>query len=76
MQRRGVSLLEVVFAIGAVSIGLLGVLALFPLALNQVGQGQACSGFGNTEIVIDISVVATALIQKRFGCASKHPSLQ
>jgi hypothetical protein len=39
MQRRGVSMMEVVFAVGAISIGLLGVISLFPLALHQVGEG-------------------------------------
>jgi hypothetical protein len=38
-RRDGVSLLEVLFAMGAIAIGLLGVVAIFPLALNQVGQG-------------------------------------
>lgn len=37
--RRGVSLLEVLFSIGVVSIGLLGVVALLPLAANQVRKG-------------------------------------
>lgn len=37
---RGVSLLEVMIAIGVTSIGLLGVLALIPLAGHQARQGQ------------------------------------
>lgn len=39
MMRRGVSLLEVLFSIGVIGIGLLGVIALYPLALGQVGTG-------------------------------------
>lgn len=39
MLRRGVSLMEVLFSIGIVSIGLLGVFAIYPLALNQLGRG-------------------------------------
>lgn len=39
MVRRGVSLLEVLFSIGVIGIGLLGVIALYPLALGQVGTG-------------------------------------
>lgn len=39
MLRRGVSLMEVLFAIGIISIGLLGVFATFPLALDQIGKG-------------------------------------
>ena len=39
MARRGVSLLEVLFSIGVISIGLLGVIALYPLALGQIGTG-------------------------------------
>ncbi len=38
--RSGVSLLEVMFAIGVVGVGLLGVIAVLPLALNQVGRGN------------------------------------
>jgi prepilin-type N-terminal cleavage/methylation domain-containing protein len=37
--RRGFSLLEVMFSIAVVSIGLLGVLALFPAASHQAQQG-------------------------------------
>ncbi len=40
MMRRGVSLLEVMFAIGVIAVGLLGVVAVLPLALNQVGRGN------------------------------------
>jgi len=39
MARRGVSLMEVLFAIGVIAVGLFGVLALYPLGLNRVGQG-------------------------------------
>ncbi|MCA9124916.1 MAG: hypothetical protein KDB11_32290 [Planctomycetales bacterium] len=39
MRRHGVSLLEVLFSIGVISIGLLGVIALYPLALGQIGTG-------------------------------------
>lgn len=39
MKRRGISLMEVLFAAGAMSIGLLGVIALYPLGLSQMGQG-------------------------------------
>ena len=35
-RRRGVSLMEVMFAIGVVTVGLLGVIALLPLAAQQV----------------------------------------
>ncbi|MCA9174742.1 MAG: hypothetical protein KDB14_09690 [Planctomycetales bacterium] len=38
-HRRGVSLLEVLFSIGVLSIGLLGVIVLLPLAANQVRKG-------------------------------------
>lgn len=38
--RRGISLIEVLFSIGIVGIGLLGVLLLVPLAMRQVGQGN------------------------------------
>lgn len=40
MQRRGVSLMEVMFSIGIIAVGLLGVIAVFPLALSDVGKGQ------------------------------------
>jgi len=40
MIRRGVSLLEVLFSIGVIGIGLLGVIALYPLALGQIGTGM------------------------------------
>ena len=40
MVRRGVSLLEVMFAIGVIAVGLLGVIAVLPLALSQVGRGD------------------------------------
>ncbi len=40
MVRRGVSLLEVMFAIGVIAVGLLGVIAVLPLALSQVGRGN------------------------------------
>ncbi len=39
MLRRGVSLLEVLFSVGVIAIGLLGVIALYPLALGQIGTG-------------------------------------
>ena len=39
-SRHGVSLMEVLFSIGVVSIGLLGVVALLPLAANQVRKGE------------------------------------
>jgi len=40
MLRRGITVLEVLIAIGVAFIGLLGVLAVVPLALRQVGEGQ------------------------------------
>jgi type II secretory pathway pseudopilin PulG len=39
-MRRGVTLLEVLFAIGVVAVGLLGVMAILPVALHQVGRGN------------------------------------
>jgi hypothetical protein len=36
-----VSLIEVTFAIGVVAVGLLGVMALVPLGLHEVGRGNA-----------------------------------
>lgn len=39
-SRRGVSLLEVLFAIGVISVGLLGVATLIPLAATQVRRGS------------------------------------
>ena len=39
-QRRGVSLIEVTFAIGVVTVGLLGVIALMPLAAHHARQGD------------------------------------
>ena len=38
--RRGITVLEVLISIGVVFIGLLGVLAVVPVAMRQVGQGQ------------------------------------
>jgi len=40
MVRRGVSILEVMFAIGVAAVGLLGVVAVIPLGLYQVGDGN------------------------------------
>ncbi len=40
MRQRGVSLLEVLFSIGVIAIGLAGVLALLPLGLYQMGKGN------------------------------------
>ncbi|MBP86558.1 MAG: hypothetical protein CMJ64_07575 [Planctomycetaceae bacterium] len=39
MKRNGISLMEVLFAVGAMAIGLFGVIALYPLGLRQMGQG-------------------------------------
>jgi len=39
-NRPGISLLEVMFSMGVISVGLLGVTAILPLALNQIGQGR------------------------------------
>ena len=38
--RRGITLLEVMFSMGVIAIGLLGVIAILPLALHQVGRGR------------------------------------
>jgi len=38
--RRGISLLEVMFSMGVIAIGLLGVTAVLPLALSQIGRGR------------------------------------
>ncbi len=38
--RRGISILEVLFAMGVVAIGLLGVMAIVPVGLHLVGKGQ------------------------------------
>ena len=38
--RPGISLMEVLFAIGVIAIGLLGVMAVMPIALDQVGKGE------------------------------------
>ncbi|MFV2070509.1 MAG: hypothetical protein ACC645_26375, partial [Pirellulales bacterium] len=40
MKRHGVSLIECMFAIGVAAVGLLGVLAVVPLGLYQVGKGN------------------------------------
>ena len=40
MRRRAVSLLEVLFSLGVIAIGLLGVMALLPLGLFQMGKGN------------------------------------
>src|SRR5688500_4197123 len=39
-RRRGVTLLEVLFAITVASVGLLGAIAVFPLALAQARKGR------------------------------------
>jgi len=38
--RRGVSLLEVMFAMGVIAIGLAGVIAVLPVALYHIGRGS------------------------------------
>lgn len=40
MNRPGVSLIEVLFAIGVIAVGLLGVTAVLPVALHQIGHGN------------------------------------
>lgn len=40
MIRRGVSLMEVLFSIGVISVGLLGIISVVPVALHQAGQGN------------------------------------
>lgn len=40
MNRRGVSLIEVLFAIGVIAVGLLGLIAVLPIALHQAGRGN------------------------------------
>jgi type II secretory pathway pseudopilin PulG len=39
-MRRGVTLLEVLFAIGVAALGLLGAIAVFPVALSQARKGR------------------------------------
>ena len=39
-KRRAISLLEVMFSMGIIAVGLLGVTAILPLALHQVGRGR------------------------------------
>lgn len=39
-MRRGITLMEVLFAIGVVTVGLFGVVALYPVALGLIGQGH------------------------------------
>jgi hypothetical protein len=39
-MRRGVTLLEVLFAIGVAALGLLGAVAVFPVALSQARKGR------------------------------------
>lgn len=40
MVRRGVSLIEVLFAIGVVAVGLLGVIAVIPVGMRQAGKAD------------------------------------
>lgn len=40
MVRRAVTLLEVMFALGVIAIGLLSVMAVIPIGMNFVGQGS------------------------------------
>ena len=40
MMRRGFSLLEVMFSIGVIAVGLLGIIIIVPVALRQVGKGR------------------------------------
>lgn len=40
MVRRGVSIVEVLFAMGVIAIGLLGVMSIVPVGLHLIGQGQ------------------------------------
>jgi hypothetical protein len=40
MVRRGVSIIEVLFAIGVVAVGLLGVIAVVPVGMNQAGKAN------------------------------------
>lgn len=39
-KRRAISLLEVLFSMGVIAVGLLGVTAILPLALSQIGRGR------------------------------------
>jgi hypothetical protein len=39
VRRRGISVIEVLFAIGVAAVGLLGVIVLLPVALHSVGRG-------------------------------------
>jgi hypothetical protein len=48
MLRRGVSLLEVMFATGVVAVGLLGVLAVLPLGLHIAGKGHVADRAART----------------------------
>ena len=43
-RRQGISLMEVLFSIGIVTIGLLGVITLLPLASRYVGKGNTADG--------------------------------
>ncbi|MBC8356017.1 MAG: hypothetical protein H8E66_28910 [Planctomycetes bacterium] len=48
MVRRGVSLLEVMFSLGVIAVGLLGVMALIPVGLSHVGKGAIADSASRT----------------------------
>lgn len=59
MRRRAVSLLEVLFSIGIIAIGLAGVLALLPLGLYQMGKGNVAdrSSRAGLNAVADFEII-------------------
>ena len=69
VRRRGVSLLEVMFAIGVIAVGLLGVIAVLPLALSQVGRGDIADR--STRVGIN-AVAAFALLWMRNPDTWRH----
>lgn len=48
VRRRGISVIEVLFAIGVAAVGLLGVVILLPVALNSVGRGTVADRASRT----------------------------
>jgi hypothetical protein len=58
-MRRGVTLLEVLFAIGVAALGLLGAIAVFPVALSQARKGRTA----DMSAVGGESAIATFTVQ-------------